>query len=248
MRKEKREIMNFVEFKKLALSDPYSTDDEFVEQTKSCPKSYKYLQDIRQMDTDLSASLDVELPSELMANLKLNQELKQQTVNRSMFQRYSIAASVAIVMLVGGLLMNMQFNNTITQDYQSLLSGVVEHMNEKPVTPVWDTSQANRTVGTLLSSYDVGLKMKNLENLTFGRICPMGKYRGLHATLDTEDGPVTFAYIKGEPVGEVISASYQGYMTRVKPLQGGNLIIISRTKRALEQTDKQLNDALYWDI
>jgi len=76
----------------------------------------------------------------------------------------------------------------------------------------------------------------------------MGKYRGLHATLETDSGQVTFAYIKGESVGELFDAGYEGYVSRVKPVRGGNLIIMSRTNKGLQQADSQLEEAMYWDI
>ena len=76
----------------------------------------------------------------------------------------------------------------------------------------------------------------------------MGQYKGLHATLETADGQVTFAYIKGDAVGELLDVGYQGYVSRIKPVRGGNLIIVSRTNKALQEADSQLEEAMYWDI
>ena len=76
----------------------------------------------------------------------------------------------------------------------------------------------------------------------------MGKYRGIHATLDTPDGQVTFAYIKGDSLGQLLDTSYEGMSTRVKPVRGGNLIILSRSNSGLQQADAQLQEAMYWEI
>ena len=108
--------------------------------------------------------------------------------------------------------------------------------------------RANSSANTLLASYDPAMKLKFLSNLQFSKICPMGKYKGLHASLETADGQVTFAYIKGDSVGQLLDAGYQGYVSRVKPVRGGNLIIISRTNKSLEEADSQLEKAMYWDI
>lgn len=211
------------------------------------------------MDADLADSLEVKVPSDLMARLKLNQELAneaEEDENSSSFRfagkfrGYSIAASLAIAVFVAGFIASNQFglNQQIDSDYQSLLAGVVEHMREQPMTPVVDAAIANRDAKTLLASYDSDMKLKYLSNLQFTRICPMGQYRGLHATLDTPDGQVTFAYIKGDSVGQLLDTGYEGMITRVKPVRGGNLIILSRTNSALQQADQQLEDAMYWDI
>ncbi|MBT8115073.1 MAG: DUF3379 family protein, partial [Arenicella sp.] len=209
--------------------------------------------EVRQMDADLFASLDVAIPAQLIARLKLHQELdmsKQRLMGNRTQRRYALAASIAVAFFVGGFLFSNQLNfeRQVREDYQKLLAGVVEHMNEVPITPVWEVERANRTANTLLASYDDALQLNRLENLQFTRICPMGQYRGLHGTLQTDDGQITFAYIKGESVGELLDVSYQGYLTRVKPVRGGNLIILSRNMKSLDQADRDLRQAMYWDI
>ena len=242
--------MKCLEFKRLALSTPTSEEVSFIAHSKDCPDCLKYVAEVRQMDADLSSSLDVAVPSDLMARLQLNQEMSEETERRSYMPRYAIAASVAIALFVGGFMLSNQFalNGQISDDYESLLSGVVEHMGEQAVTPVWQAARANNTVSALLASYDTKVRFKYMENLQFGRICPMGEYRGLHASLETDDGQITFAFIKGDSVGDLLDAGYEGYVTRVKPINGGNLVIISRNQKSLEQADSQLEEAIYWDI
>ena len=242
--------MNCLEFKRLALSEPNSSDVSFIEHSTACADCLKYVGSIRRMDADLADSLNVEMPVDLIARLQLNQELVEDNKSNNLTQRFAIAASFAVALFVAGFMFSTQFNlnNQISEDYENLLSGVLEHMNEVPITPVWDNQRANRTVNTLLASYDDSLKFKQMENLQFGRICPMGKYRGLHATLETSDGIITFAYIKGDSIGDLLNASFEGYVTRVKPVRGGTLLIISRTQKSLDQADHDLEEAMYWDI
>lgn len=245
--------MNCLEFKRLALSDPNSQDVSFIEHSNSCADCLKYVSGVRKMDADLATSLDVKVPSDLVARLQLNTEMTEEAEEvgrRSTTQRYAIAASVALALFVGGFMLSNQvaLNEEINNDYQNMLAGVLEHMNEQPITPVWESARANNAVNTLLASYDTGVRFKQLDNLQFGRICPMGQYRGLHASLETEDGQITFAFIKGEGLGEILDASYQGYITRVKPVRGGNLVIFSRNQKSLDQADRQLEEAMYWDI
>ncbi|NND00140.1 MAG: DUF3379 family protein [Gammaproteobacteria bacterium] len=242
--------MKCLEFKRLALSEPDGKQVDFVKHGEACPECRKYVTGIRQMDSDLSDSLDVRMPSDLAARLMLSQELSADSTSRTAMPRYALAASVAIALLVGGFLVNNQLKlyNQIDEDYQRLLAGVVEHMDQQPLTPVWDSRRANTVVNTLLASYDPGLKLKNMPNLQFGRICPMGEYKGLHASLETAHGQITFAYIKGESVGEVLDAAYDGYITRVSPVRGGNLMIISRSQKSLDLATNQLQEAMYWDL
>lgn len=242
--------MNCLDFKRLALSDPSSKEPSFVKHGQDCPDCLKYIASVRKMDRELASSLDVTMPSDLMARLQLTQEISHSNDSSRSFRRYAIAASLFVGLFVAGFMVSNQFgvNSQIGQDYETLLSSVVEHMNDQPVTPVWSAERANQNANALLASYDGEMKLKFLQNLQFTRICPMGRYKGLHATLETDAGQVTFVYIKGDSVGELLNAGYEGYVSRIKPVRGGNLIIISRNNKSLEQADTQLEEAMYWGI
>lgn len=245
--------MQCLEFKKLALADPGTRQENFIEHSKACPECLKYVAEIKQMDADLRESLSIAVPPELMAKLQLNQvmlETDNHQNSTKRIRRFAMAASVAVALFVGGIMLVNQINlsEEISDDYQSLLAGVMSHVSEQPITPVWDNPRANRVTNTLLASYDDGMRIKQMDNLQFGRICPMGEYKGLHATLETSDGQITFAYIKGKPLGDMIDSSFEGYLTRVKPVRGGNLVIFSRSKKSLDEADRDLEKAIYWDI
>lgn len=249
--------MKCLEFKRVVLSDPSSTADEFVQHAASCPDCQRYHASILKMDNDLANSLEVAMPRDLVARLQLNQVMQRRTkanlissLKSNVFGRYSIAASVLLGLVVAGFIYTsqLQLSTEILGDYQKLLAGVAEHVQEAPMTPVWNVGEANQSVNAVLASYDPSLKFEHMENLQFGRICPMGQYRGLHASMETKHGQISFAYIKGKPVGEVFNASYAGYLTRVKPVRGGNIIIFSFNKASLQQADQQLESAMVWGI
>ncbi|MFT5571163.1 MAG: hypothetical protein ACI9FR_000071 [Cryomorphaceae bacterium] len=243
--------MNCLDFKRLALSEPNSREISFIEHSKDCPECLKYVGSVQKMDSELNSSLQVQMPKDLVARLQLTQEMQQEATSHPNNMRgYAVAASFAVALFIAGFMVSNQFgsNSNIDRDYQALLSGVVEHMNEQPITPVWDSARANRNANALLASYDVGLRIKPMDNLQFSKICPMGVYRGLHASLETADGQVTFAFIKGKPVDGLFDVGYEGYVSRVKPVRGGNLIIVSRTRKSLNEADNQLENAMYWDI
>jgi len=227
--------MKCLDFKRLALSDPNSRDHNFIEHSDTCPDCLKYVGGIRQMDADLSSSIDVEMPSDFMARLQLNQELTEEAETQvKPIRRYAIAASFALALFVAGFMASNQFgvSDSIGEDYEALLSGVVDHMNDSTITPVWGAGKANSNANVLLASYQPEMKLKFLSNLQFSRIY----------------GQVTFAYIKGDSVGDLLDASYEGYISRVKPVRGGNLIIVSRSNKAVKNADSQLEKAIYWDI
>jgi len=125
--------MNCLDFKRLALSDPNSKEHSFVEHSQNCPDCLKYVGGVRKMDNDLANSLDVTIPGDLMAKLQLNQEISESTASSNRVRRYAIAASFALALFVAGFMASNQLgvNGEIGQDYETLLSAVVEHMNDQ---------------------------------------------------------------------------------------------------------------------
>jgi hypothetical protein len=242
---------SIAEFKRLALADPYCQEENFLAKEQSCAECAEFLASVKAMDMGISKSVDVAVPADLLARLKLRQEIEQENISRSSTQRYfAMAASFMVAVLVAGLMyVNFVPNNEqIAQDYVTLIEGVAEHLEEVDVTPVWDSGVANQRVRVNLASYDPSVNFKDLSGLRFGRICPMGIYRGLHANIEVNGDLVTFAYIKGEPVEVLKDMAYQNHFARVKPLKGGNLVIISQHSDSLNKADSMISDSLKWQI
>ena len=252
--------MECLEFKRLALSDPNSTEANFVEHAENCPCCLKYIGGVREMDANLAASLDVNVPGDLLARLELNQIEEQDKKSGTRFSMYAKAAGLAAIMFVSGFfLKDTLFVNPPADTYVShggasqvtegMVVKVVEHMEKYPLNPIWGAEKANKSLTTLLASYDPTFKLKNMSRLQFSKICAMDEeHDALHGNLETDHGQITFAYIKGHPVGEVSNTSYKGYLTRVKPIRSGSLVIISHNMYAMEEADQELESAMHWDL
>ncbi|NND82776.1 MAG: DUF3379 family protein [Gammaproteobacteria bacterium] len=248
---EQNQNLDCLEFQRLCLSDPDNQQAAFAEHAHNCTQCMGYLNEVKAMDSSLRDSLDVRTPGDLIARLQLQQEMQQTRGRCGLFK----AAALAALLTAGSVLLagwwqvqHWQTEQQVEQDYQQLLAVVVEHVQGEAFTPVWEFTKANRTANTLLASYDDALQLYPMSNLQFSRICPMGEYRGLHATLQTDHGQITFVYLRGQPLGDLLDTAYQGFITRVKPVRGGNLVLIARDMRALEQGAADLSRAMYWDI
>ncbi len=251
-----------LEFKRIALADPNSQEHAFVEHSAHCPDCLAYVGSVKQMDADLSSSLETPVPSDLLAKLASHTDLPSdgdaphaptnvvQVPNYFWNRPRAMAASLAAALVISVAMFSDRLipPAELGNDYQQLVSAVMEHMDEVPSTQRWDAERANQSVNTLLASYDSSIKMKYMDNLSFGRICPMGQYRGLHATLETPDGKVTFAYLKGDPVEASFDAELEGYVSRVKPVQGGNIVIVSPSSASLEMASEEITNAVSWDL
>lgn len=252
--------MECLEFKRLALVDPNSKDPSFVHHADTCPCCLKYIGGVREMDANLASSLNVEVPSGLLARIELDQLLEEENRVDPRYKTYAKVAGFALLMFISGVFVkDTLFNDQPIDlysghtDAQSVTEGmivkIVAHMEQNPMNPIWEAGQANKTMKTLMASYDPTLKLKDMARLQFIKICPMDdQHDALHANLDTDHGQVLFAYIKGHPIGEVRNTSYKGHLTRIRPVRGGSLVIISQNMYALEEADIELESAMYWDL
>ena len=265
---DNNEKMECLEFKRLALSDPNLKQVSFVEHSETCPCCIKYVGDIREMDANLIESVDIEVPSDLMARFELSHLLELERSKGSRVNQYSKYFGLAVIMFVSGFLVNgfiPSFQNQgsqISHDHdsqtsfgnphvaaQEMVIHFIEHLEENPMLPIWGADQSNQTMQILMANYDPNIKVNTMPNLQFIRVCPVQEGDILHANLHTDHGQASFAYIKGHSVGEIIDASYKGYMTRIKPLgNGGSLVIISQSMHGMKEAEKELESAIHWDI
>jgi hypothetical protein len=101
--------MNCLEFRRLALADPY--DPALDAQAESCAKCAKFRNELIEMDSSIEKALNVEVPDDLAAGILLNQSLKESNDTRT-WVRYSMAASFAAALVLGGYLLNSSQTHT----------------------------------------------------------------------------------------------------------------------------------------
>ena len=111
--------MNCLEFRQLALADPYdSALDVYAE---SCPQCTKFREEILSIDNDIEKALNVEVPEGLAARILLNQSLSEPDTTQTWF-RYGMAASFAAALVVGAFVLN----NTADEPTPSVEIAAVE--------------------------------------------------------------------------------------------------------------------------
>ena len=239
--------MNCLDFRRLCLSEPNSSDKSYVKHGNECPECSDYAKGVCVLDDNIRASLDTAIPDEFKAKLKLRQTIESEAQGRKNRARYAIAASFIVAMVVGAF-MFQQRASVQEQDYNDLLAGIVSHMQHsaEPLPP--ESVDLQKAIQLQLASYDKGITVGKIHGLRLANICPMGKYRGLHAEVDTDQGVVSFAYIKGKKLQVSDLMEYGGYYSKVIPMGNGNLIIVSENKQAMPDVESNLVTALKWDI
>ncbi len=233
------DVMNCFEFRKLALSNPYSELDDFLNHRLECAECDNYLTGVLSLDEKLAASMSVAVPEDLKAKLKLRQVIdKEQRVHKR-FKRYSYAASTVLAVTVGWFAYQ---NHQLTQAYEQLHDAVVQHIDYEPfsLTSVQPTAQT-RMQAHLASYADV--RVPELKGLRYSQLCPIGSKKTWHAVMDTPSGVVTIIYFKdGDyPEAETFKDDMHSQIVERKE---GNLMLLSKSKEAIPEALDAVNKSL----
>jgi len=231
--------MECFEFRKIALSNPYTEDKDFISHRNQCPDCEAQLNSILALDEKLAAAISVSVPSDLKPKLKLRHAIAKEQRQHHVFKRYAIAASAFLAIAVGVL--GYQ-NHQLNEAYLALYNDAMEHVENDSyaLTSVQPTAQIRMKMH--LASY-AGMHVGELEGLRYSQICPIGDKKAWHAVMETPSGLVTVIYIKNSDVPSK-SLVKQGKHSRVVNKGAADILFISDTPEAIDQAEKKVSQAL----
>ncbi len=230
--------MNCFEFRKIALSDPYSENAEFVEHGSSCDKCATHIADILLMDDRLRDALSIKASDDLKARLKLRQVLEKEKVKHKRFRRFAYAAST--LMAIGLVALTYQ-NHSLNQRYLTYHQAVVDHIayEDGSLTSVQATAQL-RMKAHLASLADI--PANNLPGLRYSQLCPVLGKDTWHAVLETPSGEVvTVIYFDGEKLPNK-TLHKDGWNSKVVAGERGDILLLGKSKRALDSAETNVTN------
>ena len=231
--------MECFEFRKIALSNPYTEDNSFISHRNECTECATQLQSIVAMDEQLSSALSVTVPGDLKSKLKLRHAIVKEQRKHHVFKRYAIAASTVLAVAVGFLsYQNYQLN----QEYLALYNDAMEHVeiDSYALTSVQPTAQTRMKMH--LASY-ADMHVGELEGLRYSQICPIGDKSAWHAVMETPSGIVTVIYLKDSDVPNK-SLVKDGKHSRVIKRGGADILFIGDAPDAIDHAEKKVSQVL----
>ena len=246
--------MNVFEFKKLAMSDPYSKNEDFLRLYEESSECRQYLNGILAFDKDLAQSLSVNsAPSDFKARLKLRHVLERQEQRQQKFRWMSYAAGIMLAVVVAffgtqSFQANQQAQiainekNQLEQEFNELYQTVVQFINSEQggLTTVQATAQArmHSHLASLVGIHNVG----ELPGLRYSQVCPVGKHTTWHAVMDHGHGLVTAIYFKDKM--PVTSKANEHDFVRVIQHGENSILLLGDSQEAVDRAEKELKGSL----
>ena len=207
-------------------ADPASRDSALAAHLTQCPACAAYADDMRELDRRLRAAMAVpvpagKLPSGPYAVTSSSGPAGGGLAGRPLTRRFALAASVAGVAVLAGLLW-------AGFPRQSLASSVVAHMAEEP--DAWGTTVAlpEAEIASVISRSGVRLD-GSLPEITYAHSCWFRGHFVPHLVVQTADGPVTILVLPEETVSSRVGFREGGYQGTLVPAGRGSIAVLARS-------------------
>lgn len=235
--------MECFEFRKVALSNPYTEESSFISHRNECAECETQLRGIVALDEKLVRAIRVAVPSDLKSKLKLRHAIVKEQRRNYVFKRYAIAASAVLAVAIGFLSYQ---NHQLNASYLALYNDAMEHVeaDSYALTSVQPTAQTRMKMH--LAAY-ADMQVGELEGLRYSQICPVGDKKAWHAVMDTPSGVVTVIYFKNSDVPSK-SLIKQGKHSRVVNRGDADILFISDAPGAIDQAEEKVSRVLTMSI
>jgi len=234
--------MDELEFRRRLYAEPNENDPLIEAFAKEDADRNKFLNDIKQLDRDISNALNIPVPENLADKLILNQAFESHRVEKKKRRVHlAIAASVAFCC---SILINFTMKQAPLDIGQHALAHVNHELNSlNPTDKRYQLAQIN----TQLASF--GGSVSNLPGeITYSTFCDFDGQRSLHLVFQTEQGPVTLFIVPSKNGYDAQSQfKNERFNGEVYQTQKASLIMVGENGQDLEKYQKQVADNIIWE-
>jgi len=234
--------MDELEFRRRLYAEPNENDPLIEAYAKEDAERSKFLNDIKQLDKDITDALNIPVPENLADKLILNQALESHRVEKKKRRVHiAIAASVAFCC---SILINFAMQQAPLDLGQHALAHVHHELNSLEPT---DTRYQLAQVNTQLASF--GGSVSNLPGeVSYSTFCDFEGQKSLHLVFQTEQGPVTLFIVPSDNQYNAQSQfKNERFNGQIYQTQKASFIMLGENDQDLEKYQKQVADNIIWE-
>lgn len=228
--------MDDLTFRRTIYADPFTTDPAVIEAAAKDKKKQAFWNEVRQMENELKAAMQIPVPENLADKLILRQSLNEHKTSSKKRPWYlALAASVIFAsVLTFGMLNNKG-------DFSADIYAHLSHMDAE----MMKVSQVNASaVNDKLASFN-GQMTADLGEVVSANYCYLARIKSLHLIIRGEHG-LTSLFVVPESITETLgdhfsNATYQGASFL---LNSAKIIVIGENKDDVEQLEIRAKQAM----
>lgn len=225
--------MNFLEFKRRLMTDPYDRDPEFVAARKKDETFAEAAAESDAFEAGLRKALDVPVPDDLAEDIIFRQSMDSSSRRRSMPTILAAAASVALAVAIGAFVFVGDSESPSGGDLQQHLAWHWELDGRATLTASESLSSEAVDVRRVFSEFGIHLDHELMDQVRLSKFCPTPDGAGAHVVLATDDGPVTMFYlprtqVENAPKSISMPNGMEGWVVN---LERGSMALIAEAGR-----------------
>ena len=229
--------MDDLTFRKTVYADPFTKDPELIEAAAKDPKKQAFWHEIKAMEIELQAAMNIHVPEHLAEKLILRQTLsehKETTQKRPWY--IALAASVVFASILSFSMLNSGSNK--------LSDDVFAHMSHVDVELMKSANVDLNAINDKLASFN-GQVDGDLGEVVSANYCYLDKIKSLHVIIRGEHG-LTSLFVVPDSITDSISktfsnATYQGASFL---LESAKVIIVGENKSDVERLEQRAKQAM----
>jgi hypothetical protein len=229
--------MNYSEFKKLILADPWSQAPEVLEARQSSAGFEQAAVEAQTLARSIEAAVNVPVPADLLDSIKA---IAHPPRRQRSWVSWALAASILVAVGTVSIIWKQSHQWNSVQDY------LAEHYAYDGHTFL---SEAGDTVpgpevSKMMASLNATAGQQLVGKVKFIKYCPTPDGRGIHMVVSTADGPMTIIFMPNTQVTDGEMVEFGQEHAYVVNLEHGSDAIIGRKEQPVQSLQALVRRAI----
>lgn len=229
--------MDDLTFRKTVYAEPFTKDPDVIEAAAKDPKKQAFWDELKAMEIELQAAMNVQVPEHLAEKLILRQTLsehKSATQKRPWY--IALAASVVFASVLSFSMLNSNTNQ--------LSDDVLAHMSHVDLELMKSAKVDINTVNDKLASFN-GQVDGELGEVVSANYCYLDKIKSLHVIIRGENG-LTSLFVVPDSITDSISKTFSNatYEGASFLLESAKVIIVGENKNDVERLEQRAKQSM----
>lgn len=231
--------MNCMDFRRMLLTDPCSTDAEFIAHRASCPECADAVARSAHFERRLREAVNVEVPENLASRILLRQSFESHRERSWWRTRRIFALAASLLLMIGVAVLGYQSYH----HQQRLASEFVALVNGAPYAMAATGPVSGSEISAALEPTGLDLE-GDIGDVTFAGRCLVRDKLSGHIVVKGKTAPVTVFLMPDRLVERRTMIHTANYTGIVLPQGDGTIAIVSAPGETLDSIEARVRAAL----
>ncbi len=188
--------MDELEFRRQAMSDPKQKSSEFLKALSCNEANHHFLDEIRQLDKQISDAMQVDIPEGLADRILFTQSSHANKQAKASFVRKTMAMAASVAFILGLLVGQLNWGNLLIPNAQaSLVDIAIKHVeNEEAFISQLDEQANSQQINAKMQPFAYKFTQSFPYHVYYLNHCGFGQSSALHMVFQGESGKVTLFF------------------------------------------------------